>query len=110
MPLLAQDAVTSNAVRALQEFRVAQQECAPVLGHAMALDSAYGGAADVYKAALTAMGCDTAGINSSALGDVFRAIRTARRDAGRPLVAETSAGRASFGERYPGAMRIKQAL
>jgi hypothetical protein len=109
MPTLAMDA-GSVAVRALQEFRRAEQECAAVLGHApgMAFDSAVSNASDVYKLALDRMGVNLHTATPAAYGDIFRAVKTARLNAGRQLFAPPSAAdQASFAARYPEAARIK---
>jgi hypothetical protein len=98
----------STAVAELNAYRIAERECAPVLGPpGMAMDSSITCANDLYGAALKRMGIATTGINAAAFADIYRAHLASRRNSGRPLLARDSAAETSFYEMFPEARRIK---
>lgn len=64
----------SRAMRESAAIRTAESEVRPVVGDLVAMDSA----ADVYKAGLVALNVDTKGLEPSAFGATFRAVKAAR--------------------------------
>jgi hypothetical protein len=91
----------SRAVRQMQDFRRAEQECAGVVRDTLAMDSA----AEVYGAALTALGVETADL-AAAGAPALRAAFLARRAGRRSVLATDSGSREERAERFPNANRL----
>ena len=92
------DAETA-AVRRLQEIRAAEDECRSILGTNML---AFDTAADIYKAALTAMGANVADLHPSACKVMYR---TLRRSGRRPVM--DGAADEAFIKRHPNAAHVR---
>ncbi len=101
MPQLAYDAGT-RAVRAVQEFRQAEQECASVIGNTLAMDTA----SEVYEAALTALGVSTKDLRGMGVPTLRAAFLANRRGGARPVAMDAAASKARA-ERFPNGNRMK---
>lgn len=106
----AQDAAIKDAVAQAEKSIVeritamneAQRAVRPVVGDVLGMDSAAG----VYKHALTTLGVDTAGVDSSAYAAMFKLAGQSRNQTNLPVMAVDSAG--SLSKLAPGISRIRK--
>lgn len=91
------------AVARLTDIRTAEQECRPILGDIVAMDSAEA----IYKMALDAKGIDTEGVPATAYRHLVRLCLTQDQTPKTPRVAMDSAAHKSFADRYPAASHVK---
>lgn len=109
----AMDAAIASAVAAANAtqlgIRVATRDVEPYVG-LIALDEKIGCAEDVYRLALDAMKINTQGVHPSALKTILKMQPLpGSRSKDTPRIAADSSVVKNFGERFPGAGRIKLA-
>ena len=91
------------AVARLTAIRTAEQECRPIIGDVVAMDSAEA----VYKMALDAKGIDLTDTPPSAYRALVKMLNTQDQTPKTPRVAMDSAAHKGFADRYPNASKIK---